>query len=109
MATLRTLRDSSVRRCHAANFPFSDKKYYAGQQNSDDGNEYLKKFAKTQKLLEINPRSPLMEGLLRRVEQLPSEEEGEDLEAEEELKEAVSILIDSALVRSGYGVTDSNQ
>lgn len=50
-----------------------------------------------------------MEGLLRRVEQLPSAEEGEDPEAEEELKEAVSILIDSALVRSGYGVADSNQ
>ncbi|KAF7980963.1 hypothetical protein HWV62_36213 [Athelia sp. TMB] len=79
------------------------------QQNTDGGNDYLKNFARSQKLLEINPRSPLMEGLLRRVEQLPTEEEGRDLDAEEELKEAVSILIDSALVRSGYGVTDSNQ
>lgn len=81
----------------------------AGQQNSAGGNEYLKNFAKTQKLLEINPHSPLMEGLLRRVEQLPTEEEGRDLEAEEELREAVSILIDSALVRSGYEVPDSNK
>lgn len=61
------------------------------------------------KLLEINPRSPLIEGLLRRVEQLPDEDEGRDLEAEEELKEVVAILIDGALVRSGYGVSDSNK
>ena len=32
-------------------------------------------FAKKQKVLEINPRSPLIEGLLRRIEQLPAEEE----------------------------------
>jgi heat shock protein beta len=62
-----------------------------------------------QKLLEVNPRSPLMEGLLRRIEQLPDENEGRDLEAEEELKEVVAILIDGALVRSGYGVTDSHE
>jgi heat shock protein 90kDa beta len=66
-------------------------------------------FAKKQKLLEINPRSPLMEGLLRRIEELPNEDEGRDLEAEEELKEVVAILIDGALVRSGYDVTDSNE
>jgi heat shock protein beta len=66
-------------------------------------------FAKKQKLLEVNPRSPLMEGLLRRVQQLPNEDEGRDLEAEEELKEVVAILIDGALVRSGYDVTDSNE
>jgi heat shock protein 90kDa beta len=66
-------------------------------------------FAKKQKLLEVNPRSPLMEGLLRRVMQLPSEEEGRDLQAEEELREVIAILVDGALVRSGYDVTDSNE
>lgn len=65
-------------------------------------------FAKRRKVLEINPRSPLIEGLLRRVEQLPTEEEGRDLDAEEELREVASILIDSALVRSGFEVPDSN-
>ena len=60
------------------------------------------------KRLEINPRSPLIEGILRRVNQLPSGEEGEDIEAEEELKEVTSILIDGALVRSGFDVTDSH-
>jgi len=79
------------------------------QQNSDESNEYLRMFAKKQKLLEINPRSPLMGGLLRRIEELPNEDEGRDLEAEEELKEVVAILIDGALVRSGYDVTDSNE
>lgn len=66
-------------------------------------------FAKKQKLLEINPRSPLIEGLLRRIEQLPSEEEERDLEAEDELREVSSILIDGALVRSGFDVPDSNR
>ena len=66
-------------------------------------------YAKKQKSLEINPRSPLIQGLLRRVEQLPTEEDEKDLEAEEELKEVASILIDGALVRSGFEVPDSNR
>ena len=61
------------------------------------------------KRLEINPRSPLIDGILRRVNQLPSEEEYRDIEAEEELKEVTSILIDGALVRSGFEVTDSHR
>jgi len=80
-----------------------------GLQNTKEGNEFVHNFAKKQKLLEVNPRSPLIEGLLRRVEQLPDEEEGRDLDSEEELKEVVSILIDGALVRSGYEVADSNK
>jgi heat shock protein 90kDa beta len=50
----------------------------------------------------------LIEGLLRRVEQLPGEDEEPDLEAEEELREVASILIDGALVRSGFDVPDAN-
>ena len=69
----------------------------------------MHEYALKAKHLEINPRSPLIKGLLRRVNQLPSEEEYRDIEAEEELKEATSILIDGALVRSGFEVPDSNQ
>lgn len=65
-------------------------------------------FAKRQRNLEINPRSPLIEGLLRRVEQLPTDEDEKDVEAEEELKEVIAILLDGALVRSGYEVQDSH-
>jgi heat shock protein beta len=65
-------------------------------------------FAKRQRILEINPRSPLIEGLLRRVENLPTDEDEKDLEAEDELKEVIAILLDGALVRSGYEVPDSN-
>lgn len=65
-------------------------------------------FAKKQKMLEINPKSPLIEGLLRRVENLPGPVEEPDVEAEEELKEVASILIDGALIRSGFDVPDSN-
>jgi len=69
----------------------------------------MHEIAKRQKVLEINPRSPLIEGLLRRVEQLPSEEEGHDVEAEDELKEVASVLIDGALVRSGFDVADADE
>jgi len=59
------------------------------------------------KILEINPHSPLIDGLLRRVVDIT---EGErDSEAEEELKEVTSILIDGALVRSGFEVPDNNR
>lgn len=73
------------------------------------GTDFMHEFAKKQKLLEINPKSPLIEGLLRRIENLPTEEEGRDFEAEEELKEVATILIDGALVRSGFEVPDSNE
>ena len=66
-------------------------------------------FAKKQKVLEINPRSPLIEGLLKRIEQLPAEEDERDVEAEEELREVATVLVDGALVRSGFAVTDSNE
>lgn len=66
-------------------------------------------FAKRQKVLEINPRSPLIEGLLRRVERLPSDEEERDIESEDELREVSAILIDGALVRSGFEVADSDE
>ena len=69
----------------------------------------MHEFVKLQKVLELNPRSPLIEGLLRRVEQLPAEDEEPDTESEEELKEVASILIDGALVRSGFEVTDTDE
>ncbi|KAF9451709.1 HSP90-domain-containing protein [Macrolepiota fuliginosa MF-IS2] len=68
----------------------------------------IHEYALKAKLLELNPRSPLIEGLLRRIKDLPTEEDEKDLEAEEELKEVASILIDGALVRSGFEVPNSN-
>ncbi|KAH8105965.1 heat shock protein Hsp90 [Cristinia sonorae] len=77
--------------------------------NNNPTKGLMHEFAKKQKILEINPRSPLIEGLLKRVKQLPTEEEERDLDAEDELKEVTSVLIDGALVRSGFGVNDSNE
>ncbi|OBZ70180.1 Endoplasmin [Grifola frondosa] len=71
--------------------------------------KHMYDFARKQKVLEINPRSPLIEGLLRRVKQLPGEGEEPDLEAEDELREVASVLVDGALVRSGFAVPDSNE
>ncbi|TYJ54717.1 hypothetical protein B9479_004657 [Cryptococcus floricola] len=64
------------------------------------------------KVLEINPKSPLVEGLLDRVLELPGS--GEDAEEgtlkaseeEEELREVVRVLLDTTLVRSGFSVAD---
>ncbi|KAH7914371.1 Hsp90 protein-domain-containing protein [Hygrophoropsis aurantiaca] len=69
----------------------------------------MQEFMKKQKVLEINPRSPLIEGMLHRVQQLLADDEAKDVEAEEELREVASILIDGALVRSGFDVSDSNK
>ena len=74
-----------------------------------EGEDAMYEFAKRQKVLELNPRSPLVEGLLRRVEKLEGEDGERDLEAEDELKEVVSILLDGALVRSGFEVPDSDE
>ena len=76
----------------------------AHNQEKSEATEFLRK----QRTLEINPKSPLIEGLLARVEDLNTEEE-KDVETEKELKEVASILIDGALVRSGFQVHDSNE
>lgn len=76
---------------------------------SNKVNDPMFEFAKRQKVLELNPRSPLIEGLLRRVERLQEEDVEHDPEAEENLKEVAAILIDGALVRSGFEVPDSDE
>ncbi|KAG2056445.1 HSP90-domain-containing protein [Suillus hirtellus] len=75
-----------------------------GAQQNDAMQDYMKK----QKVLEINPRSPLIEGLLEHVEQLNADGDDKDLDSEAQLKEVTSILIDGALVRSGFEVANSN-
>ncbi|KAJ7095368.1 Hsp90 protein-domain-containing protein [Mycena belliarum] len=80
----------------------------ASNAKSNQQQPYMHEFAKKAKVLEINPRSPLIEGLLRRVKQLPDTDEEPDAEAKAELDEVASILIDGALVRSGFEVPDSN-
>ncbi|KAG1806823.1 Hsp90 protein-domain-containing protein [Suillus plorans] len=77
---------------------------YRGAQQNDAMQDYMKK----QKVLEINPRSPLIEGLLEHVEQLNADGDDKDLDSEAQLKEVTSILIDGALVRSGFEVANSN-
>jgi heat shock protein beta len=82
----------------------------AAQNAKGNRGGILHDYGMKMKNLEVNPRSPLIEGLLRRVKALPTEEDEErDWEAEEELQEVASILIDGALVRSGYEVTDNNK
>lgn len=56
------------------------------------------------KVLEINPKSPLIEGMLDRVLELP-EDDHTSSEAVQ-LKETVRVLFDTTLVRSGFSVAD---
>ncbi|ORX37938.1 Hsp90 protein-domain-containing protein [Kockovaella imperatae] len=58
------------------------------------------------KVLEINPKSPLIEGLLEHVLELPGEDEDSNSAEEIELREAVKVLVDTTLVRSGFSVAD---
>jgi len=69
----------------------------------------MHEYALKAKILEINPHSPLITGLLNRVSNLSTDEDQQDLDTEAELKEVASILIDGALIRSGYGVSDNNR
>ncbi|WOO77666.1 Endoplasmin [Vanrija pseudolonga] len=57
------------------------------------------------RVLEINPKSPLIEGLLEHVIELP---EGDDEPSAQELeiKQTISVLFDTTLVRSGFDVAD---
>lgn len=57
------------------------------------------------KVLEINPKSPLIEGMLDKVLELPEEDDTESADAQA-LKEMVRVLFDTTLVRSGFSVAD---
>ena len=80
----------------------------AGASSRRLGRDIMNEIARKQKILEINPRSPLIEGLLRRIESLPEEDGAADYEEEKELQEVATILIDGALIRSGFDVADTN-
>lgn len=81
------------------------------QNQGAPGANTMHEWARKQRALEINPRSPLIEGLLRKITTLKDVEEGEepDADLEREIKEISGILIDGALVRSGFDVPDSNE
>lgn len=76
--------------------------------NKGAKNDAMQEMMKKQKVLEINPRSPLIEGLLHRVEQVEVDGVVTDEDLEAELQEVAAILIDGALVRSGFDVANSN-
>lgn len=76
------------------------------QQKGADGSNFMMDFIKkAKKVFEINPKHPLIQGLLTKVE-----EAGEDDEtAKEELTQVIRVLWDTSLVRSGFTVPDTNK
>ncbi|KAI9513344.1 Hsp90 protein-domain-containing protein [Russula earlei] len=93
----------------ASGYTANVQRIMRAQQRGREEDDAMFEFAKRQKVLELNPRSPLIEGLLRRVEQLHGEDGERDLDAEDELREVTAILLDGALVRSGFEVPDSDE
>ncbi|KAI8447634.1 Hsp90 protein-domain-containing protein [Phakopsora pachyrhizi] len=74
------------------------------QKGGDSSNFMLDFIKKAKKTFEINPKHPLIQGLLNKVE-----EAGEDdLILRDELKHVIRVLWDTSLVRSGFTVADSN-
>lgn len=67
----------------------------------NDNNFMMDMIKKAKKVFEINPKHPLIQGLLSKVP-----EAGE--EADEELRYVVRTLWDTSLVRSGFNVVDNN-
>ncbi|KIO12942.1 hypothetical protein M404DRAFT_993917 [Pisolithus tinctorius Marx 270] len=84
------------------------QKLISATSRGGEREDLMQAMMKKQKVLEVNPRSPLIEGLLRRVETTAGDDEDTNRDLEE-LREVASILIDSALVRSGFEVADSNK
>ncbi|GAA5991318.1 hypothetical protein JCM10908_003254 [Rhodotorula pacifica] len=74
-------------------------------QNAGQGSDnFMLEFAKMQKKnFEINPRHPLIERLLEKVE-----DAGDDEDSREELSESVAVLWQTALLKSQYQVPDPN-
>jgi len=85
-----------------------DSSWSGATNRGGERDELIQAMMRKQKVLEVNPRSPLIQGLLHRVEQIVDDDEGKDRDLEE-LREVASILIDGALVRSGFDVADSNK
>jgi heat shock protein beta len=88
------------------------QKLMMAQARDDD--TMMKMMMQMPKILEVNPKSPLIEGLLERVLDLPAADDESDSDAtftsheEEELRETVRVLLDTALIRSGFVVADTN-
>jgi len=73
----------------------------AAQNNAREQDSMMTNFFKNaKKVLEINPRHPLIEGLLDKLEEV-----GED---DEDLKENILTLWDTSMVRSGFALKDTN-
>ncbi|SCV68017.1 BQ2448_138 [Microbotryum intermedium] len=73
-------------------------------QNQGTGENFMTAFAKMQKkTFEINPKHPLIEALLQKVEA-----HSEDADADDGLDESLQVLWLTALVKSGFTVPDPN-
>ena len=58
-------------------------------------------FKNAKKVLEINPRHPLIEGMLEKLDEAGAEDE--------ELRDTALTLWDTSMVRSGFALKDTNR
>ncbi|GAA5892011.1 hypothetical protein JCM8208_002969 [Rhodotorula glutinis] len=88
----------------ASNFGYSGnmERLLAAQNGQQGGENFMLNFARMQKKnFELNPKHPLIERLLEKVE-----EAGDDEEALDELKESVTVLWQTAMLKSQYTLDD---
>lgn len=82
----------------------------AAAQNSKGGgqqDDFMRMMMKTQKrILQINAKHPLIEGLLDKLSEFDSPEEAAK---DDDLNELVNILYDTSLVRSGFTVREPSE
>ncbi|GAA5999944.1 heat shock protein Hsp90 family protein [Rhodotorula paludigena] len=104
--TLSTRLTTSPCLVTAGTFGYSGnmERLLAAQNAGQGGDNFMLNFARMQKKnFELNPHHPLVERLLEKVD-----EAGEDEDALAELKDSVSVLWQTALLKSQYQVPDPN-
>ncbi|GAA6008096.1 hypothetical protein JCM10207_007028 [Rhodosporidiobolus poonsookiae] len=104
--TLSTRLTSSPCLVTASTYGYSGnmERLLAAQNAGTGGDNFMLQFAKSQKKnFELNPKHPLIERLLEKVEEADGDED-----AAEELKETVDVLWQTALLKSSYQVPDPN-
>jgi len=107
-ATVSTRLDSSPCALVANAYGWSGNmerimKAQAYNQNDNQNDHYEKQ----KKILEINPRHPLIKNLLSRVQESAPMEDGEEKDAfESTTVDMAAVLVDTARLRSGYQLKD---
>lgn len=77
-----------------------------GSRAGQEGNFMMDMIKKAKRVFEINPKHPLIQGLLAKVEEAGEDEEETTLSGD--MTQVLKTLYDTSLVRSGFNVPDND-